>query len=100
MDRFDAGRVWDWWPVILIAIGLTDLIAPRSDAEVAWGIAFLAGGGFFLARELDWVDWRFREVWPFLFVLAGIALVMRALGSRRSQDDEPAASLPENGGTR
>jgi hypothetical protein len=100
MGRFDAGRIWDWWPLILIGIGLTDLLAPRSDAEVAWGIAFLAGGGYFLARELDWVDWRFREVWPFLFVLAGVALVMRALASRRPSEPEAPASLPENGGVR
>lgn len=101
MGRYDAGRIWDWWPLILVGLGLTNLIAPRGDAEVAWGIAFLAGGAYFLARMFDFIDWRFREFWPFLFVLAGVGLVLRALAARRPEADVPPDSqLPENGGVR
>ena len=101
MGRFDAGRIWDWWPLILVAIGTTNLIAPRGDADGAWGLASLAGGAYFLARQFDWIDWRFREVWPFLLVLGGVALVLRALTSRRAASDaEPESGLPENGGVR
>lgn len=101
MGRFDAGRVWDWWPLFLVAIGVTNLIAPKGDADVAWGIASLAGGGYFLARRFDWIDWRFREVWPFLLVLAGVALVIRALASRPPEGNgDPSSGVAENGGVR
>jgi hypothetical protein len=101
MGRFDAGRIWDWWPLALVGIGATNLIAPRGDGDLAWGVAFFAGGAYFLAREFDWIDWRFRQVWPFLLVLAGVALVLRALAARRPEEAPTSdGQLPENGGVR
>ena len=94
----DAGRVWDYWPVILIGFGLASLIAPKDSGDSVAGVVMTAIGTFFLLRKLDVVDWRFRDVWPMFLVLAGVSLIVRSLTDRRPPVDE-THSL-SNGGSR
>lgn len=94
----DAFRIWEYWPVVMIGFGLASLIAPRDAGDPAGGAVMTAVGSFFLLRKLDVIDWRLRDVWPMFLVLAGVALVARALTERRAQTDD-AHSL-SNGGAR
>jgi hypothetical protein len=95
----DAFRIWEYWPVVLIGFGLASLIAPKDAGDPAGGAVMTAVGTFFLLRKLDVIDWRLRDVWPMFLVLAGVALVARALTERRAQQTDDAHSL-SNGGTR
>jgi hypothetical protein len=95
---YDAGQLSDYWPVLLIGLGLSSLIAPKEGADAPGGVVAVAVGTFFLLRNLDVIDWRFRDIWPLFLVLAGVALVVRSLADRRGHF--PAGSSPEDGGTR
>jgi len=95
----DSFRVWEYWPVVLIGFGLASLIAPRDAGDPAGGAVMTAVGTFFLLRKLDVIDWRLRDVWPMFLVLAGVALIVRALTERRLTRPDDAPSL-SNGGTR
>ncbi len=95
----DALRVWDYWPVVMIGFGLASLIAPKDAGDPASGAVLTALGTFFLLRQLDVIDWRFRDVWPMFLILAGVALVARALTERRAIRPEDSRSL-SNGGAR
>ena len=93
----DAFRIWDYWPVILIGFGLASLIAPKDAGDSAGGAVMTAVGTFFLLRKLDVIDWRIRDVWPAFLVLAGVALIARALTERPPRQDD-AHSLSNGGG--
>ncbi len=95
----DAFRIWEYWPVVLIGFGLASLIAPKDAGDPAGGAVMTAVGTFFLLRKLDVIDWHLRDVWPMFLVLAGVALVARALTERRASQTDDAHSL-SNGGTR
>ncbi len=95
----DSFRIWEYWPVVLIGFGLSSLIAPKDAGDPAGGAVMAAVGTFFLLRKFDVIDWRFRDVWPMFLVLAGVALIVRALTERRLPRPDDAPSL-SNGGTR
>jgi lia operon protein LiaF len=74
----DAGDVVrDWWPVILIAMGLAQLAErPRT---VAGPTVLIVAGAIVLLFTLDLVSGSvWRVVWPVLLVLAGLAVIVRA----------------------
>ena len=95
----DAGRIWDYWPVVMIGFGLASLIAPKDAGDPASGAVLTALGTFFLLRKFDVIDWRFRDVWPMFLILAGVAMIARALTERRAPRPDHAGSF-SNGGAR
>ena len=95
----DAGRPDQWWPLIVIGFGVASLIAPKDAGDASAGVVALAVGAFFLLRNFDVIDWRFRDIWPAFLVLAGVSLIARSLAERRSVPPAPNGSL-ENGGPR
>ena len=96
---YDANRVRDYWPVLLIGLGLPGLIAPKDAGDAPWGIVLAAAGVFFLLRNLDVIDWSFRDVWPLFLVLAGVTLIARSMWNRAGRLPVGSDS-PENGGSR
>ena len=96
---YDAGQLRDYWPVLVIGLGLPSLIAPKDAADATWGVVTVAVGTFFLLKNLDVVDWRFHDIWPLFLVLAGVALIVRSFADRRGHFPAGTGS-PENGGTR
>jgi hypothetical protein len=99
LEIYDAGQLRDYWPVLLIGLGLPSLIAPKDAGDAPWGVVTLAAGTFFLLRNLDVIDWSLRDIWPLFLVLAGVALIVRSLADRRGHLPARTDS-PENGGTR
>ncbi|MDQ5857720.1 MAG: DUF5668 domain-containing protein [Acidobacteriota bacterium] len=95
----NAFRIWEYWPVIMIGFGLASLIAPKDAGDPAGGAVMTGVGTFFLLRKLDVIDWRFRDVWPAFLVLAGVALIARALTDRPKPRTDDVRSL-SNGGAR
>jgi len=90
----DAGRLVDYWPLLLVWVGLSRLLAPRPGRHVASGAILLALGVAFLADRFDWVDFSMRDFWPVLCVIAGLALIAEGLAARGAR----AGSTPSPGG--
>ncbi len=99
MGRLEAGRIWSYWPLLLLAMGLPSLIAPKDSGDPVWGVALTALGGFFLARKFDVIEWSYRDVWPAFLLLAGLTLIVQSFRQRRGSRPEGVQSL-ENGGAR
>lgn len=98
LGYYDANRLQDYWPVLLIGFGLPGLIAPKDAGDAPWGVVLVGVGAFFLLRNLDVIDWSFGDVWPLFLVLAGLTLIVRSMVHRTRL---PVASdSPENGGPR
>jgi len=91
MGVVHAGRIWDYWPMLLVWAGLARLFAPRRAHHFAGGAVMLLLGVFFQLEELGAVWIRARDFWPALLVAAGLALVAESFLRRgdgsRSEDD-------------
>jgi len=77
LDNLHIVRIHDWfdyWPVILIAVGLVQLVdSSYTGGRVIGGI--LAGlGGLFLADNLGYLKFNIWDLWP--LALIGVGLMM------------------------
>jgi len=90
-----AGRVWDWWPMLLVWLGLSRLLAPNRGHHFASGVVLLVLGIGLQLDQLGFIWLRLRDFWPVLLVLAGLALISESLfhprGRRRDLDGSTPA---------
>lgn len=71
----DIGPLWQWWPLILIGLGLARLLFDRSEDRVD-GIWLLAAGiycgvGVWRPYGLSWATG-----WPVMVVALGVTLLL------------------------
>jgi hypothetical protein len=89
-------RLGDFGPMLLIWAGASRLLAPTRSGPRVSGAIVLALGIFFQLDRLGWIGLSFREVWPFLLVVAGAAMILEGLRARRAI---PAGSTHASGPT-
>ena len=83
-------RAGDFWPMILIWIGATRILSPSRAGHLVSGVVVLGLGVFFQLDRLGWLGFSVRELWPYLLVGAGAALILEGLRSRRAGPTAPA----------
>jgi hypothetical protein len=86
LDNFgvvDARDVLRYWPAILLALGLTKLLAPGRPEDRTGGIVLTVVGGVFLMRALHVPWFRIRMIWPILLLALGASLIWQAVRGRR-----------------
>jgi hypothetical protein len=89
-----AGRLGDYWPLFLVWIGLSRMAGPRRARRFASGLTiFLVGVAFQLDR-LGLIEWRLRELWPFLLVVAGAGLIADSLLARKRAGSDAGPVQP------
>ena len=71
--------VWDYWPALLIALGVVQLAWPGLGRERFNGFWLIAIGvyGWISVFELFGLNWG--TSWPILIVALGIRIVLRSL---------------------
>ena len=83
----DAGDIFDYWPMILIVLGLLKTLQPREEGQRTFGIALLVLGVFLQLQVFVFSSWRL-SLFPTLLLGGGALLVWRSLA--RSRDRAPA----------
>lgn len=73
-------QVWNWWPLVLMVIGILILLKPSKRENLFWGGAFVAVGAFYQGRHLGWFDVDLWALWPVAVIAAGIGMMRKALG--------------------
>ncbi len=87
LDAFgvlSAGDILQYWPLILIGIGVTKISQARFSSQRTGGFILVAIGGVFLLRSFHLVWFRGRDLWPVVFLLVGGFLVWQALMRRQA----------------
>lgn len=89
--------IWQYWPVLLIAFGVSRVIESRTPSGWVWGGMVTLVGAFFLLRNLDILpfDFDFAVVWPVILIAIGISVLIGALERNRFRPGAvppPAAS--------
>jgi hypothetical protein len=88
----DAGKPWQYWPLILLGLGIPNLVAPRNDDEAGWGLILTAVGTLFILPKL-------RLAGPIVLILAGLWLVLVAW-SHWDKAPAPGPDAPTEPGPR
>ena len=76
----DAGSLWEYWPVVLIAVGLGKVLQPRTCHGRGFGVVLVVVGAWILLFNLDVIHEDVWDYWPILLVILGISMVFRAVG--------------------
>jgi len=85
----DAGEFIDYWPLILVAVGLAKLVGVnRTGGWLSAGFWILIGIWWTLFN-LGVTDFYPPEFWPVFLIVAGLFLVQRALRPGRRSDPSP-----------
>ncbi len=79
----DAGEILRWWPLALIAYGVTRLTGFCCRQIIVTGALFTLVGVWLLLHSLGYVRLGFWDLWPLLLVGLGASMVGGAL--RRSR---------------
>ncbi len=74
----DADAVLRWWPVLLLAFGLTRLFGIQGQRSVVSGALFSLIGLWMLLRELGIVHVSIFRLWPLFMIFVGAALIWRS----------------------
>ena len=102
LDRLgyvDAGEFWEYWPVLLILLGMGRVLQPRGTHGRGFGLVLILFGVWFLLSNLDVIHYNFGDVWPILLVVLGVTMVWRAITGpsfetpRRRLREEVAAGV-------
>ena len=82
-DRFGLLPPWAqefrWWPLIVITVGLSKFILPRSADDVGSGVTLTMLGMWFLLVSNEWLGLDWMNSWPLALVAAGAGMVVRSL---------------------
>jgi hypothetical protein len=79
--QLDVVRIdppWEWWPLILVALGLGKLLGAGSHRERLGGVWLMGLGGGLIVHFLGWFGLYWDNSWPLLLVAAGAVIVWRA----------------------
>ena len=96
----EAGSLWEYWPVLLIAAGLGRLLLPRGCHGRGIGLVMIVVGTLFLLNNLGLLPYRVWDFWPLLLLLVGASMVWRAMGGpggRGASRWREAGFVPEAG---
>ena len=93
LDIMDVENLFDYWPALLILLGLSHLIQPGRDRRLGAGLLWLVVGTLLLLNTMDFWTFNVWELWPLLLVLLGAQLLWRAITRGRRQVDPESASF-------
>lgn len=87
--------IWRFWPLIMVALGISKALESRSPAGQVWGglialigVAFLLDSLHIQILNFDVTD----VVWPIAIIGFGVYLLLRAMDRRRYVTGSPAGA--------
>ena len=75
--------VWQYWPVLLVAWGVSRIVDSRTPSGWVWGAMVSLIGAFLLLDTLDIIVFNWQVVWPLILIAFGVSVLVRALERNR-----------------
>ena len=89
--------VWHYWPVLLIAYGVSRILSSQAVSSLIWGGALALIGALLLLDRLDIVQFNFDYIWPLVIIAFGLSMLVRALDRKRHIGDPSGSAQPVSG---
>jgi len=67
--------IWDFWPVVIILIGLSQLFNTASGRFSFFGLFLVALGVLLLLNELGHLDFEIWTLWPVVVIIMGFHII-------------------------
>jgi Predicted membrane protein len=88
----DIGDVFKtFWPVILLLVGIQGMLLQRNGGQW-WNAILILLALYFLARNLDWVEWEFHDlirfVGPIALIVFGLYMIARGGRTKKKPSEE------------
>jgi hypothetical protein len=86
--------IWQYWPVILIVVGISKLANTHSASQVTSGLIIGGIGTVFLLRNLGYIYgniWQY--IWPGVLIAVGLSILVKHLEGR-DQSLDPGTPPP------
>ena len=87
LDIVNSGPILEWWPIVLVLVGLTRLFGSGPRSRTLAGALITAAGLVLLAHNLSLIRYGLWDLWPLGMVFAGAFLVWRV--TQRAQGGGP-----------
>jgi hypothetical protein len=89
MGTLDIDRVWHYWPLIVVLIGVNRMIGFPSARDFMSGLWMACiGVWLFLIVEGRW-GLDFYNSWPVFIIISGVTMVLEPVVARSLQSREP-----------
>ena len=82
LDIPGMNDILEFWPLVLVALGLAMALRPRGVPGRGMGLLLAAVGAWFLLKHLGIVRGDIWDLWPLFLVFAGGSLVWHATRGR------------------
>ncbi len=83
---------WNYWPVILIALGVSRAASSYGWGGRVWGGTLVAVGTILLLEKLDLLPrFAWGQLWPLIIVGLGISMLVKNLERQHRRDNAPDA---------
>jgi hypothetical protein len=73
----NASEVLRWWPLLLVAFGVTRITGWGCERQLALGIIATVAGALMLTHELGWAHVGLGLLWPLALVAVGVQILLR-----------------------
>jgi len=86
--------IWQYWPVILIMVGVSKLANTHSASSVTSGLIIGGIGTIFLLKNLGYIYGNIWEYfWPGILIAVGLSILVKHLEGR-GQEPNPGTPPP------
>lgn len=82
LDIWNAGRIWEYWPIILIALGLSHEVDAIHNRRRDGGYVLLAVGIWMLFGTQHFFGLSIRSAFPIGIVVVGLGMLLHAVIDR------------------
>jgi predicted membrane protein len=72
MNVIHGERIWKYWPVLLIIVGIAKIV---NEGKRVGGVVLTLLGAFLLAEHLGYTTLTWGTVWPVILIAAGMAMI-------------------------
>jgi predicted membrane protein len=94
-----VAQFWQYWPVILIGVGIARIFDARGLHSVLWGTTVATVGIIFLANNMGYLPWNlWGMLWPALLIIWGLIILLGSFGRRgyRTVPIDDASTISDN----
>ena len=81
----DIGRIWRYWPLLLVILGVTRVVGYPSERELWNGFWMVLVGLWLFAVFEGLFGLTFGNSWPIFIIAAGVQMVVRPLRQAHSE---------------